>query len=89
MAPADGLDVLARNRNGPPGQAACCAARTMRAFGRSRQMLAIARDRLDEIPEAWTLVAVADHRRLPIPPQSADVLVSGCSARFLAAWNPK
>jgi SAM-dependent methyltransferase len=33
-------------------------------------------------------VEIADHRQIPIPNYSADLVVSGWSVSYLAVWNP-
>jgi ubiquinone/menaquinone biosynthesis C-methylase UbiE len=64
-------------------------ARSMRAFDLSAHMLAAARDKLRRSGSPRWLAAVADHRALPIPSQSADVMISGWSVSYTAVWNPK
>jgi len=85
----DGLDVL--DLGAGTGRLACLLAphvRTMLAFDLSPHMLEIARDQLRRIQlERW-LVAVSDHRFLPLKARSADLMVSGWSVSYVAVWNP-
>lgn len=53
----------------------------------SPHMLQIARDKLRSGPGEW-VVAAADHRRLPLPVHSADLIVSGWSVSYLTVWYP-
>jgi ubiquinone/menaquinone biosynthesis C-methylase UbiE len=53
----------------------------------SPHMLQIARDKLRAGGGPWAVVA-ADHRRLPLPAQSADLVVSGWSISYVTVWYP-
>ncbi len=73
------------------GRLACLLqphARRVIACDLSPHMLAIARDRLRRGAGEW-LVAAADHRRLPLPVHSADLIVSGWSVSYLTVWYPE
>lgn len=62
-------------------------AKSMRAFDVSEEMLRICRQRLEASGLTDWKVDVADHRELPIPDHSADLVVSGWSVSYLAVWN--
>lgn len=86
----DGLDVL--DLGAGTGRLAGLLAprvRSMRAFDLSAQMLGVTVDKLRKSPlKHWT-VAVADHRYLPVPDETADVIVSGWSVSYVAVWKPE
>lgn len=61
--------------------------REIHAFDRSPQMLAIARRRLESLPEMnWTL-DVADNSSLPVGDQSADIAIEGWSFGHLTEFE--
>ena len=64
-------------------------ARSIRAFDASAEMLRVCRERLIASGLSNWQVDVADHRQLPIPAHSADLVVSGWSVSYLAVWNPE
>src|SRR5512143_1587515 len=86
----DGLDVLDLGA-GTGRLAGLLAARpaTLRLFDTSHHMLAVARDKLRRLAPQSGSVAVADHRFLPLPASSADVVLSGWSVSYLAVWSPE
>lgn len=53
-------------------------------FDRSPAMLAVARQELLRTPAQNWALAAADHRRLPLPANSADLIISGWSVCYLA-----
>jgi ubiquinone/menaquinone biosynthesis C-methylase UbiE len=62
-------------------------ARSIFALDRSHHMLGVAADRLqDQAVDNW-LVAAADHRGLPLPENSVDLVISGWSFCYLAVWG--
>ena len=63
-------------------------AKSMRAFDVSGEMLRVCRERLESSGLSNWQVDIADHRQLPIPENSADLMVSGWSVSYLAVWNP-
>lgn len=63
-------------------------AKSMRAYDVSEEMLRVCRQRLEASGLANWQVEVADHRQIPIPDHSADLVVSGWSVSYLAVWNP-
>ena len=56
------------------------------ALDLSPHMLRIARDKLRAAGRNWQ-AAAADHRRLPLASHSADLIVSGWSASYVAVWG--
>lgn len=64
-------------------------ARRVLAFDLSAHMLGMARDRLRTLTPGKWLTAVADHRFIPLPASSADVLLSGWSFSYAAVWHPE
>ncbi len=85
----DGLDVL--DLGAGTGRLACLLApyvRTVLALDLSPHMLTIARDKLRRITRDNWLAAASDHRFLPLTARRADLVVSGWSVSYLAAWNP-
>lgn len=62
--------------------------KSMRAFDASAEMLRVCRERLLASGLSNWQVDVADHRQLPVPDHSADLVVSGWSVSYLAVWNP-
>jgi ubiquinone/menaquinone biosynthesis C-methylase UbiE len=85
----DGLDVL--DLGAGTGRLACMLApraKSMRAFDMSEEMLRVCRAKLSASGLSNWDVKVADHRQLPVPNHSADLMVSGWSVSYLAVWNP-
>ena len=86
----DGLDVL--DLGAGTGRLAVLLApraKSMRAFDVSEEMLRVCRSRFEASGLTNWQVEVADHRTLPIPDHSADLMVSGWSVSYLAVWNPE
>jgi ubiquinone/menaquinone biosynthesis C-methylase UbiE len=89
----DGLDVIESGAG--TGRLSLLLAgrvRSLRAFDRSAAMLSLAAARLRRSGLKHWLTALADHRALPVPPASADVILSGWSLCYLAldsgrAWQ--
>jgi ubiquinone/menaquinone biosynthesis C-methylase UbiE len=63
--------------------------KSIRAFDVSAAMLRVCRERLVASGLSNWQVDVADHRQLPVPDHSADLVVSGWSVSYLAVWNQK
>ncbi len=63
--------------------------KSMRAFDLSAEMLRVCRERLVRSGLSNWQVQVADHRKLPVPDHSADLVTSGWSVSYLAVWNPE
>ena len=63
-------------------------AKSMYAFDLSAHMLAVAAAGLRASPALSWGLAVADHRSLPLPSRTADVVISGWSVCYLVTWNP-
>jgi ubiquinone/menaquinone biosynthesis C-methylase UbiE len=86
----DGLDVL--DLGAGTGRLTLLLAprvRSIRAFDVSAAMLRVCRERLVASGLSNWQVDVADHRQLPVPDRSADLVVSGWSVSYLAVWNQK
>lgn len=62
-------------------------ARVVYAFDTSVPMLTVAVDLLEKISEGRWLAAGADHRAIPLPRESADVIISGWSFCYLVVWE--
>jgi ubiquinone/menaquinone biosynthesis C-methylase UbiE len=88
IIPAEGLDIL--DLGAGTGRLALLLApraKSIRAFDASAEMLRVCRERLIASGLSNWQVDVADHRQLPVPAQSADLVVSGWSVSYLAVWN--
>lgn len=86
----DGLDVL--DLGAGTGRLTLLLAprvRSIHAFDASSEMLRVCHKRLIASGLTNWQVDVADHRRLPIPDQSADLVISGWSVAYLVVWNPE
>ncbi len=62
--------------------------KSIHAFDVSAEMLRVCRERLLASGLSNGQVQVADHRQLPVPDHSTDLVVSGWSVSYLAVWNP-
>lgn len=86
----DGLDILDLGAGtGRLTLLLAPRARSIRAFDASAEMLRVCRQRLIASGLSHWQVQVADHRRLPVEDQSADLAVSGWSVSYLAVWDPE
>ncbi len=86
----DGLDVL--DLGAGTGRLTLMLAprvKSIRAFDLSAEMLRVCRERLIASGLSNWQVDVADHRQLPVPDHSADLVVSGWSVAYLAVWYPE
>lgn len=73
------------------GRLACLLAPSVgqvHAFDISEEMLRVCRDKFTASGQTNWQVDLADHRKLPVADQSADLVVSGWSVSYLAVWNP-
>lgn len=73
------------------GRLACLLAphvSRIRAFDVSEEMLRVCKQKFTASGLSNWQVDLADHRKLPVPDQSADLAVSGWSVSYLAVWNP-
>ncbi|XID91306.1 class I SAM-dependent methyltransferase [Paenibacillaceae bacterium WGS1546] len=86
LAPVAGADIVDLGAGtGRLSAALAPGARSLVALDASEAMLRIAADRLRQAGlDNWS-VRVADHRRLPLPDASADLVVSGWSVCYLTA----
>ena len=85
-----GLDVV--DSGAGTGRLACLFApqvRSMQAFDTSAAMLAVARQRLQASGLANWRAELADHRSLPVPDASVDVILSGWSVVYTVVWCPE
>jgi len=84
----DGLDVLDLGAGtGRLTLLLAPRAQSVRAFDASAEMLRVCRELLVAGGLSNWQVDVADHRQLPVPDHSADLVVSGWSVSYLAVWN--
>jgi ubiquinone/menaquinone biosynthesis C-methylase UbiE len=60
---------------------------TLHAYDASEAMLTVARRKLDVMGNPEITTTPADHRHLPEPECSADLLISGWSVCYLVDWN--
>jgi ubiquinone/menaquinone biosynthesis C-methylase UbiE len=60
----------------------------VRAFDVSEEMLRVCKQKFMASGLTNWQVDLADHRKLPVPDQSADLAVSGWSVSYLAVWHP-
>lgn len=89
IAPPDGRDVLDLGvGTGRFASLLAGRARSFRAFDLSPHMLTVTQSKLRLLAPGRGLAVAADHRRLPLPPRSADLVLSGWSVSYLAVWNP-
>jgi ubiquinone/menaquinone biosynthesis C-methylase UbiE len=86
----DGLDVVELGAGtGRLTRLLAPVTKSIHAFDISAPMLNLAVDRLREAGcQGWD-VAIADHRRLPLKDEVADVLISGWSICYLVTWSSK
>ena len=61
--------------------------RSMRAFDNSVHMLEVAAESLTKVGLTNWETGVADHRKIPVQNDSADLIVSGWSFCYLAVWG--
>jgi ubiquinone/menaquinone biosynthesis C-methylase UbiE len=84
----DGLDILDLGAGtGRLTLLLAPRAKSIRAFDASAEMLRVCRQRLINSGLSNWQVEVADHRQLPVPDHSADLVVSGWSVSYLSVWN--
>jgi ubiquinone/menaquinone biosynthesis C-methylase UbiE len=84
----DGLDVL--DLGAGTGRLTLLLAprvKSIRAFDASAEMLRVCQERLAASGLSNWQVDVADHRQLPVPDHSVNLVVSGWSVSYLAVWN--
>jgi len=73
------------------GRLACSLAANVEhihAFDISEEMLRVCKEKFFASGFSNWQVELADHRKLPVPDASADLVVSGWSVSYLAVWNP-
>ena len=64
-------------------------ARSIYAFDKSVHMLGVAAGLLERLPEDHWLAAGADHRAIPLPQKSVDLILSAWSFCYLVVWEGK
>jgi ubiquinone/menaquinone biosynthesis C-methylase UbiE len=86
----DGKDIVETGAG--TGRFTCLLApivRSIRAFDREAAMVEVARNKIIRLgTKNWEL-GTADHRSLPVQDHSADIVISGWSVCYLAAWDPQ
>lgn len=89
VSPA-GLDILDLGAGtGRLASLVSPVARSILALDLSPHMLAVARDKLRAAGrDLRYITAAADHRRLPLAPSAADLIVGGWSVSYVATWHP-
>ena len=86
--PLDGLDVVELGAGtGRITRLLAPYVKSIKAFDTSAHMLEIAEKSLREMGLSNWEVGVADHRRVPVPDSSADLVISGWSFCYLAVWG--
>ena len=88
IIPFAGLDVV--DLGSGTGRLAALlgpTARRLLAFDRSAHMLGVAAELFEERLVDHSLAAVADHRAIPLPHKSTDLIISGWSFCYLAVWE--
>ncbi len=89
LAP-DGLDIIdLGSGTGRLARLLAPRARSLQAFDASEAMLAVAAESLRGMGLMNWQAQAADHRRLPVPEASADLVVSGWSFSYLAVWGDR
>jgi len=84
----DGLDVLDLGAGtGRLTLLLAPRAKAIAAFDASAEMLRVCRERLLASGLSNWQADVADHRRLPVQDNSADLVVSGWSVSYLSVWD--
>jgi len=85
---ADGLDILDLGAGtGRLTLILAPRAKSIRAFDVSVEMLRVCRERLVASGLSNWQVDIADHRQLPVPDHSIDLVVSGWSVAYLVVWH--
>lgn len=88
IAAFDGLDVVELGAGtGRLTRLLAPVAKSIYAFDISAAMLGVASDKLREGEVFNWDVALADHRRLPLRDEVADVVISGWSICYLVTWG--
>ncbi|MBK6645733.1 MAG: class I SAM-dependent methyltransferase [Anaerolineales bacterium] len=84
-------DRLVLDLGAGTGRLACLLApivKSVHAFDISEEMLRVCRRKFTQSGLSNWQVDIADHRKLPVPDGSANLVVSGWSLSYLAVWNP-
>jgi ubiquinone/menaquinone biosynthesis C-methylase UbiE len=84
----DGLDILDLGTGtGRLTLLLAPRAKSIRAFDASAEMLRVCRERLVASGLSNWQVDIADHRQLPVPGHSVDLVISGWSVAYLVVWH--
>jgi len=86
--PLDGIDVVELGAGtGRLTRLLAPYVKSVKAFDASAHMLEVAEKSLREMGLTKWEVGVADHRQIPVPDSSADLVISGWSFCYLAVWG--
>jgi ubiquinone/menaquinone biosynthesis C-methylase UbiE len=86
--PLDGIDVIELGAGtGRLTRLLAPYVKSIKAFDSSVHMLEEAEKSLNEIGLTNWETRVADHRQIPVPDSSADLVISGWSFCYLAVWG--
>lgn len=90
IRPLDGLDVIEFGAGtGRMTRLLAPHVRSIHAFDRSYHMLSEAARRLPEFGVARPSLAIADHRQMPVPSNSADLVIQGWSFLHVMLLYPE
>lgn len=90
LVPSEGLDIIdLGSGTGRLARMLAPRARSLRAFDVAGTMLAVAAESLRMLGLNNWQAQVADHRRLPVPEASADLVVSGWSFSYISVWGDR
>jgi ubiquinone/menaquinone biosynthesis C-methylase UbiE len=88
--PLDGIDVVELGAGtGRLTRLLAPYVQSIKAFDTSPHMLEVAEKSLHEMGVTNWETGVADHRQVPVPDSSADLIISGWSFCYLAVWGGK
>jgi len=86
--PLDGIDVVELGAGtGRLTRLLAPHVKSIKAFDSSAHMLDVAEKSLREMGLTNWETRVADHRQIPVPDSSADLVISGWSFCYLAVWG--
>ena len=86
--PLDGLDVIELGAGtGRITRLLAPYVKSIKAFDSSAHMLEVARQSLRKMGLSNWEVGLADHRQIPVPDSSADLVISGWSFCYLSVWG--
>jgi ubiquinone/menaquinone biosynthesis C-methylase UbiE len=89
MRPPTGLDVVEFGAGtGRLTTLLAARAKTIYAFDQATAMLAVAAQKLKGSGRTNWGIAVADHRHIPLPDQTADIAIEGWAFGHFVGWSP-